>query len=170
MAGLGTIIGVVGSIVSAVGTIASGNAAKAAADYQAQQLDIQAKNELASAQQEAQQVKRNKDLVLSRQRALGSAGGLSGGDPTVQNIANETAGYGHDQEMAALVGGLLRKNATENQARSARATGQAQQTGSMFSAFGTVAGGFANAFQAKYGSGYSTAPRTGYGAYSGVYG
>lgn len=165
MAGIGTVIGIVGSIVSAVGTIASGNAQRAAAEYQAQQLDIQAKNELATAQQEAQQVRRNKDLVLSRQRALTGASGLGGSDPTVVNIANETAGYGHDQEMAALAGGLLRKNAAENEAVSARATGQAQQTGAMYSAFGSIAGGFSNAFQAKYGSGYSSAPRSGYGAY-----
>lgn len=170
MAGIGTIIGVIGTVVSAIGTIAAGNAAKANAEFQAAQLDVQAKQEFAAAQREQEQIRRNKNLVLSRQQALAAGSGLGADDPSVVNIAAETAGYGKLQELSALAAGEQRRQAAEYQAAAARATGQAQQTGSLFQAGGTILGGFANAFQQKYGTGYTAPPRSGYGAMGTAYG
>lgn len=166
MAAIGTIIGVVGSVVSAVGTIAAGQANRQAAEFQAQQYDIQAKDELAAAQQDAEALKRQRDVALSRVQAVSAASGLGAADPTIQEIAAEIAGYGKKQEMSALAGGQMRKRQLEYAAASSRATGKAQAVGSLFSAGGTILGGVANAFQQKYGQGGMAAG----GAYKPLYG
>jgi len=77
VAGLAT---AAGTGISAAGTIAAGRSrqsalqqeglnAAAAAEFNAQQLDIKAKQERASAQQEGFQIRRNKRLALSRLQA-----------------------------------------------------------------------------------------------------
>jgi len=153
MAGLGTILGVVGSVVSAVGTIAAGQASRRDAEFQAKQLDIQAKAEFAAGQREAEEIERNKKLVLSRQQALAAASGMGADDPTIVTIAAETAGYGKYQELSALAAGEMRQRQAQYAAASARATGRADAAGAWFSGAGTIIGGFANAFQERYGNG-----------------
>ena len=160
MAGLGTILGVVGSVVSAVGTIAAGQASRRDAEFQAKQLDIQAKAEFAAGQREAEEIERNKKLVLSRQQALAAASGMGADDPTIVTMAAEIAGFGKYQELSALAAGEMRQRRAEYDAASARATGQATATGSLLSAGGTIIGGVANAFQERYGNGGWRRPAT----------
>lgn len=167
MAGIGAVASVVGTVVSAVGTIAAGQAARRDAEYQAAQLDIRAKQEFAAGQREAEEVRRRKTLALSRQQAVSGASGLGATDPGVIEIAAETAGYGQYQEQSALAAGRNRMLQNEYAASAARATGRAQETGAYFSAAGTIIGGFANAFQAKYGNGGYRSPTASvnYGGY-----
>ena len=171
MAGLETvalIASLAGTVVSAVGTIASGQAQQQAAEFEAQQLDIRAKQEFAASQAEAQEIERNKQLVLSRQQAVAAGSGFGADDPTVTQIAAETAGYGDEMKAAALASGQMRRQSAEYAAAAARASGQSAATGSYFAAGGTILGGFANAFRQKYGTGYQPASRPGYGAWGTV--
>jgi len=153
MAGLSTILGIAGSVVSAVGTIAAGQAARRDAEFQAAQYDIQAKDEFAAAQREAEEIRRNKQLVLSRQQAAAAGSGLGADDPTVVFAAEDVSAYGKEQELSALAAGQMRRNQAEMAAASKRAGGRADYAGSLFSAGGTIIGGFANAFARKYGNG-----------------
>lgn len=170
LATIATIASVAGTVVSAVGTIAAGQAAARDAEFQAQQLDIQAKDEFAASQREAEEIRRNKELVLSRQQALASASGMGATDDSIVSLAAETAGFGKYQELSALAAGAMRRRNAEYGAASARATGQAQKTGALFQAGGTILGGFGNVFQQKYGTGGYKPAGAGYGAAGRWYG
>lgn len=172
--------------VSAVGTIASGHAAeqqglaqqqqmiaegqakKKAMDFEAAQLDIQAKNEFALGQREAQQFKRQKDLALSRSTAVSAASGFTATDPTALANADEITRYGTLQEQMAMFGGgskaeELRLSAAgrrfsgDSALQSAYASGEAAATAgrnarnaSYFSAGGTILGSLSG-MAGKYG-------------------
>ena len=170
LATLATVASIAGTAISAVGTIAAGQAARRDAEFQAQQLDIQAKDELAAAQREAEEIRRNKQLVLSRQQALSAASGFSASDETAVALAAETAGYGKLLELSALASGEMRKRNAEYAAAGTRATGRAQKIGSYFNAGSTILSGFGNIFQQKYGTGGYKPAGAGYGAASRWYG
>lgn len=153
MAGIAAVASLAGTAISAIGTIAAGKAQRKDAEFQAQQLDIRAKQEHAAAQREAEDVRRRKELVLSRQQVVSAASGMGADDPSVIEIAADTAGYGRYQEMSALAAGEARRKQNEYAAYSARTTGKAAQTASYYSAAGTIIGGIGNVFQQKYGNG-----------------
>lgn len=172
MAGsIGLIAGLAGSVVSAVGTIAAGRAAKQQADFQAAQYDVESKAEFAAGQREAEDIRKNKEYVISRQQNLAAASGFDATDPSSVSLIAETAGYGQYQELMALAAGEQRRKRAEYAASASRASGKAALTGSYFSAAGTILGGFANAFAQRYrATGYSSRMDSGggYGA-SGVW-
>lgn len=170
LATIATLASVAGTVVSAVGTIAAGQAAERDAEFAAQQLDIQAKDEFAAAQREAEEIRRNKELVISRQRALAGASGFSPTSDDYVALEAETAGFGKLQELSALAAGQMRRRNTEYQAASTRATGKAQKTGSYYQAGGTILSGFGNIFQQKYGNNGFKPAGSGYGAASRWYG
>jgi hypothetical protein len=152
--GLSAILGLVGTGVSAIGTIAAGAQAKTAADYQAEQLDQQAKEETAAAQREALQAKKERDFALSRQQAVAGASGLGALDETVVNLAGDIAQQGALNEGMIRYGGEERAKGRRAQAVSARLEGQAKQTGSYFSAAGTLMdgiGSFSDDWDKAYG-------------------
>lgn len=74
-AGIGGILQGAGAAVSAIGAIKAGKAQQAASNYQAAQLDAAAKTEAASSQRAAQEDRRQKELMISRARAVGAASG-----------------------------------------------------------------------------------------------
>lgn len=163
MAGLGAIgaiASLAGTVVSAVGTIAAGQAAKTQAEWQAQQHEVAAKEEKASAFKQAQELTHKRDVTLSRFQAVNAASGLSGGE----DIAAEIAGYGSYQADLARAAGLMRERDRLNAAAASRATGRAQQVGSYFSAGGTILGGLASGadWYMKYGGGAKTATSAGW--------
>lgn len=73
--GMGGALAAGGTILSTVGAIQQGKAANAAAQYNAAQLEAAGKAESASAQRKAEEQTRQKELVLSRARAVAAASG-----------------------------------------------------------------------------------------------
>ena len=152
MAGISAIIGLVGTLVSAAGTIAMGQAEKEQADYEAKQLDLKAQEEQAASQREAFEADKEKRLVTSRQQALASASGLGAADPTIVDLTSGTEAYGTYRTRMIRYGGEERATGLRAQAEGRRISGQAAAQGAMYSALGTVIGGFGSMF-AKFGGG-----------------
>lgn len=174
MAGLGTIgliASLAGTAVSAIGTIASGQAAARAAEMQARQLELNAKNEFAAGQREAQDEAHKTKLILSRLQNNASSGGFSGTDPTALDLTGDVAKYGTYRQQVAQYGGENRAEGLRTQAAAARETGKAELTGSYFRAGGTLLSGFGGTLYDKYGFG---APGKGtaspYGAAGAIFG
>lgn len=163
LASLPAIATMVGTGVSAVGTLASGKATQQqyiqagtaerdARELVARQLTAKGKEEMAAAQQEAAQYKRNKDLTQSTLQNRAAAGGFMATDPTAMALADEIDKYGTLQEKLALWGGASRRAGLESQAAGERFTGNsaysaALQSGknarraSYFNAASTILGG-----------------------------
>ena len=150
MAGLSaiaTIASLAGTAVSAVGTIAAGRAQKQAADHQAAQLDVRAKEERATAQQKALEVARERRLALSRLQARAAASGFGATDPTILDLAGETAAYGTLRQQIARYGGEARAADLTASAEGARARGSAALQNAGFNAAGTILGGVSTMFR-----------------------
>lgn len=141
-----------GSAVSAAGTIAAGNAADQSAKYEAAQLDIRAKEEQAQAQQEAKQLREQKERAQSTLTARSAASGFSATDPTSLALLDELERYGTLQEQMAQYGGKSRRAGTEAQATGVRMTGKAKKKGSRYSAAGTILSGIGGGLS-KYNPG-----------------
>ena len=72
---MATLITTAASAISSIGAIQAGRSQQAASNYQAAQLEAAAKTERAVAQREAMEERRQKDLMISRARAVGAASG-----------------------------------------------------------------------------------------------
>lgn len=72
---LGQMLTLAGGAVSAAGSISKGNATKATSEFTAKQMDQQAAAERAAGSLAAEDQARQKELVLSRARAVGAASG-----------------------------------------------------------------------------------------------
>jgi len=150
MAGLSAIVSLVGTAVSAIGTIAAGRAEKQAADHRAAQLDVQAKSERASAQQEALEIARKKRLGLSRIQARAAASGFGATDPTVLDLTGEAAKYGTYRQQIARYGGEAQAADLNASAEGARLRGRSAVQNAGFRAAGTILGGVSGMFK-NYG-------------------
>ncbi len=153
MAGLSaiaTIASLAATAVSAVGTIAAGGAQKQAADHRAAQLEVEATQERAKAQQDALAVARKKRLELSRLQARAAASGFGAADPTVLDLTGEVAQYGTLAQQRARYGGDVRAEGLRSSAAGARAQGAAAMRNASFSAAGTILGGVSSMFR-RYG-------------------
>lgn len=172
------------TVVSAIGTIASGNAEadlamktadarNKSAQFEARQLDIQAKDEFASGQREAQQLKRQKTLALSNLQAQGAASGFSATDPSNLAIADEIERYGSVQEGMALYGGSARAQNLNLNAEARRFSGASEvslasdyasnrRKAAKMSAIGTILGG-ASTMASRFGGQKSPATTGRYG-------
>lgn len=156
LSALSAIAGLAGTIVSAAGTLAAGKAQQQAAEYEAKSMEIQANEERAGAQQEAQEFRRRKDLALSAIQARAAASGLGPSDPTIINNEEDVAEYGEYQAAMAQFGGESRARGIRDAATVRRFEGQSAKSGAMYAAAGTILGGAANMFD-KYASGYAPA-------------
>lgn len=170
--------------VAAVGSIAAGeaqadylqqqgHAQQQAAEFEAKQLDINAKNEQATAQRQMLQLRRQKKLALSSLQARAAGSGFTATDPTSLSIADEIEKYGTYQEQAAMYGGRQAATDLNLSAAGRRFSGsqalnnaytQASLTqgNSMFSAAGSILGGISG-FADRYGR--RTPPPTTAGRY-----
>lgn len=154
MAGLGTIatvLSIAGGVANAVGTVAAGRAQiqagrdqQAVANFEADQLDMQAKEERAAAQQEALQLKRQKTLALSKLQARGAASGFTATDPSALHLAGEIEGYGTLQQQLAMYGGDSRARGLTASADARRFEGRAAARGGKLAAAGTIIGGISS--------------------------
>lgn len=141
MAEWAAIAGVIGTIVSAGGTIAAGAAQKQSADFQAEQLEQQGMEERAASQRDAQKVRRERDFLLSRSQAVASSSGLGALDETVTDLSGDIVQDAAVSEGMVRYGGEERAKGRRAQAAASRLEGKAAQTGSYFSAAGTILGG-----------------------------
>lgn len=151
----------IGTVVSAVGTIAAGQARMRAAEFEAKQLENQAEEERAAAQQQGFEIARQKRLAISRNVAVAAASGFSADDASTQDLLGEIEAYGTWQEQIANYGGESRAAGLRAQAKGARMTGRAGVTASYFDAASTIIGGATSMFE-KYGSFKPAAAVSGY--------
>lgn len=132
--GLGKVAAIGGTILSGIGSIAAGNAANANAQYEARQLEQRATAERAAAQQESLKDRREKDLVLSRARAVGAA---SGGGIDI-NLMGKIEEEGERNALTALWEGEERARGAENQAAATRASGKRAKRAGFIGAGSTI--------------------------------
>jgi hypothetical protein len=144
-------LGLLASAISAAGSIASGIASKNAADFQAEQQEMQGKEEFAASQREADQKRKESNYVQSRQQALAAASGGGAADPTIVRLMTQTAQQGEMNAQTSLYVGENRKRGLFDAAKSTRLTGRANLIGSFLSASGDLAGGFGKYYEKKYG-------------------
>jgi hypothetical protein len=139
----GSALGAIGSVVSGVGTIAAGVAQNNAAKFEAAQMDQKAKEEVAAAQRDAIQKRREGAILNSRAQALAAAsGGGAGTDaPTIVKLMGQTAGEADYNAQTAMYGGYSRAAGLRDSARARRASGRASLLGSVIGGFGDMAGG-----------------------------
>jgi hypothetical protein len=144
-------LGLLASAISAAGSIASGIASKNAADFQAEQQEMQGKEEFAASQREADQKRKESNYVQSRQQALAAASGGGAADPTIVRLMTQTAQQGEMNAQTSLYVGENRKRGLFDAAKGTRLTGRANLVGSFLSASGDLAGGFGKYYENKYG-------------------
>jgi len=136
--GIGNALAVGGTVLSAAGAAQQGRAAQAAANYQAAQLDAAAKTERASAQREAMDERRQKELMISRARAVGAA---SGGGQDMQ-LLGDIEEDGELRALTAMWQGEEAAKGREQQADSSRFDGaQARKAGRIKAATTLLSGG-----------------------------
>lgn len=138
--------------VSAAGTIAGGFAQKAGADFQAKQLDMRAKEEVAASQREAFDIRKQKDLALSRGQSVAAASGLGATDESVLETVGDLEQTGEYHAGLARYGGEERAKGVKMQAAASRFEGKQALTGSLWKAGATILGGASN-MAGKYGGG-----------------
>lgn len=147
MSGL-ELLAMAGAAVSGIGTVASGVAANRAAQQDALNMEAQGKEEIAVAQREAEEKRKEGRLVNSRAQALAAASGAgAGGDaPTIVKLMSQTAGGAEYNAQSAMFGGLSRKRGLNDGAKARRAEGKASLLGSVLGGFGQAASGVAKAY------------------------
>ena len=141
-------LGGLGALISAGGTIASGVASSNAAKYEAQQMEIKAAEERAAATREAQQKRREGELVMSRQQALAAASGAGAGTdaPTIVKLMTDTAKESEYNALTARYGGESRARGLLDSAKARRTSGRSSLMGSVIGGFGEGASGLSRAF------------------------
>lgn len=100
-----TLLGVAGSLDAADKSKKAGQRAQMQKNYQAAQLEQDAGQVRAVAQQEGLQERQKTKLVASRALALTAAGGGGTNDPTIVNIIGDINGEGAYREAVALYQG-----------------------------------------------------------------
>lgn len=101
------------------------------AAFEAKQMERQGLEELSAAQQEMMAARRQKNLALSRQQAVGASSGFSTSDATSMKLADEVATYGEMQERGYLHQGLSRRDSLETAAAARRVTGSAARSAAL---------------------------------------
>lgn len=132
--GLGKTLAVGGTILSGAGQIAAGNSQNAAAKYEAKQLEARATAERAAAQRDAEKERRQKELVLSRARAVGAA---SGGGIDI-NLMGKIEEEGERNALLAMWEGEERARGAQDQAAATRWGGKMKKQGAYIGAMGSV--------------------------------
>ncbi len=145
----------IGAAVSAFGTLASGVAANRAAQQDALNAEAAGMEERAAGQREAEQKRREGQLVLSRQQALAAASGAGAGAdaPTLVKIMTDTAQAAELNAQQSLFVGEQRQRGYNQQARARRAEGRASLLGGVLGGFGQAASGIGDAYRSGASSG-----------------
>lgn len=147
LGGAGSALQVGGTAVSALGQLAAGRSARAAANFEAAQLEQSAKAEQAMASREAEQRRKEKNLVISRARAVGAAGG-GGLDYDLLGALEEE---GELRARDAVFSGEETAQGRLAQAGARRAEGRAASTAAFYGAGSSVLSQAGTSFLRKYG-------------------
>lgn len=128
---------------------------KAASDLEANALEVQASNSIASAQRDMIDIRRQTELVQSRALALSAASGGGASAPTVLNLVANMAKEGSYNAARALYAGEEKSRVLRLQAQQDRVSGEFAGIAGMAAA--EVATGRGRAAQmSSYGSILST--------------
>lgn len=133
----------IGTILSTVGTVYSGIRAMQAGKAQAAMLKQKGEQDIAIAQRKAAQSRKEKDMVLSRQRAVSAASGGSATDDSVKAIMGKTEAAGEGNALMDMYNGMLSKQNLDYQANVAKSEGNQAMVGSVISAGANLYGDFA---------------------------
>lgn len=98
-------LGLLGTGLGAVGSVYSGAQARTGADFEARQMKAKGDEQRAIGQRRAMQAKREKDLALSRVRALSAASGGGVDDDSVTNLMAGIEQQGNYNSMLELYQG-----------------------------------------------------------------
>jgi hypothetical protein len=142
MAGIAAIMGPLGGVLSGVGTIFSGIQANAAAKFEAKQMKAKGDAEFAKSQREGIQHRKEKDLVLSRQRAVAAASGGGASDPSITEIMSKTEQQGEYNAMVDMYNGATARNDLYRSAAVRKKEGKSALFGSFLKAGSTIFSGF----------------------------
>jgi hypothetical protein len=150
-------LAIAGGALKAGGTIIGAKGEARQLRAQADQLDIKAGQERASAQRDAMEQQRQARLVSSRALAVAAASGAGADDPTVVNIMANIAGEGEYRALTSLYSGETDARALEAEATARRQEAKNTKKAAKFSAIGSIIGGASDAYgaatsmKAKYG-------------------
>lgn len=147
MAGLtlSKVLTIAGTVVSAVGAIQQGKAQQSAADYQAKQLEAKASTDRALAQRQAEEDRRQTELVQSRARAVGAA---SGGGLDIK-LAGDLEEEGEYRALTSLWEGEEAARGREQQAKTLRYEGRLARQTAGLKATKSILGGASSLYE-KY--------------------
>lgn len=134
-----------GTLLSAAGAVSSGNAQNAASEYNAAMLERQGKAEQAVAQRDAQKERKQKELAISRARAVGASSG--GGQD--YNLIGDLEEEGEYNALVADWEGAERAAGRRSQAGGERFTGRQAKRAGQLKSFSTLLSGGAS-FYDKY--------------------
>ncbi len=123
----------------------AGIAQEAAANYEADQMVSLAGNEVAASQREAFETERQRDLLLSRQKAVAASSGGGASDPTVLDLMADVDREGTYRADMVRYTGADRASGLLAQARATRMSGAAARRGGQLARTGTIIGGFGEA-------------------------
>ena len=140
-----------GTAISAIGANEQGKAAKTEADYEANQLNQNANNQMASAEQKAEEQNLQTKYVLSNAAANAAAGGGAVTDPTVTTNMMTIAGRGQYRALTDLYQGQAAAQADTNKANADIFGGQQGQAAGQTKMYSTILGGASSLYD-KYGS------------------
>lgn len=133
-------LGLLGTGLSAAGTLYGGLQAKAGADAEARQLKVRGDGQKAIGQRRAMQAKREKELALSRVRAVSAASGGGADDASVTTLMRGIEQQGNYNSMLELYQGNTRRNKAYASASARGTEGRSALTGSIIGAAGRFAG------------------------------
>lgn len=139
----------IGQGVQAGAKIAGGMSQMEAGKYNAAALEREGTESFAAATRAADERRRETELVISRQRALGAASGAGAG-PSLLDIIGDTAARGEYQAQSALYTGEAQARKLKDRAKIARWEGRNAFIGSILEGVGGVALG-AGKYGAQYG-------------------
>lgn len=143
MAGISAVMGVLGGVLSGVGSIYSGVQANAAAKFEAKQMKIKGDAEFAKSQRDAMQHRKEKELVLSRQRAIAASSGGGTGDPSIEAIMSKTEQAGEYNAMMDMYNGVTARNDLYRGAAVKKKEGKSALFGGFLNAGSTIFSSFA---------------------------
>lgn len=145
MAGIAAIMGPLGGILSGVGTVYAGIQENANAKFEAKQMKAKGDAEFAKSQRDAMNHRKEKELVLSRQRAVAAASGGGGSAPgnSVEEILTRTEQQGEYNAMMDMYNGVTARNDLYRAAKVRKQEGKSALFGSFLKAGSTIFSGFA---------------------------
>lgn len=144
---IGTIASIAGTGLSALSSMQQADYQSAVARNEAIIAKQKANEDAAIGQRKAISESRKADLVLSRARALGAAGGTDAASPTQLDIEGDIAQQGGYNALSALYDGMARARADNYQgdidlfkADRAAASGPMNAAGALFGGISKLAG------------------------------